>query len=214
MFTTGFSMEPQPLAETMEGPTMEWLQQQAAELDAAIAGSFIVEALGTYFNRLVFMQPDGTFDFYDKRHLFTLAGEDTHYQAGKTRLEVVYKDWKICPLICYDLRFPVWSRNTNNYDLLLYLANWPEMRRLHWQRLLAARAIENQVYTVGLNRIGQDGNDYPYVGDTSVISFSGEVLFHVSQVEDVHTITLNKADQAAYRKKLAFLEDRDRFKIW
>lgn len=213
MFTTGFSMEPERLAEPMTGPTLEWMKARAEELDAVLTGSLIIREDGEYFNRLIWMPPDGQCRYYDKRHLFTLAGEDLHYSAGKEQLIVELNGWKILPLICYDLRFPVWSRNTRDYDLLIYIANWPSPRRTHWKALLPARAIENQSYVVGLNRIGKDGNGHPYAGDSMVVDFSGEILYQASGVEDVFVVRLKRELQENFRKRFAFLADRDSFLI-
>lgn len=211
MFTTGFTMNARPLAEPAEGPTWEWMAGQAARLNAVVTGSFIAEEGGRYYNRLLWVRPDGSYEQYDKRHLFTLAGEHEHYAPGNKRLVVELKGWKVLPLICYDLRFPVWARNVENYDLLLYVANWPEMRRNAWRTLLAARAIENQAYTLGVNRVGQDGNGYPYTGDTSAFDFAGEELLHATQVEGLFTVQLSCEKQQEFRNKLQFLADRDGF---
>ena len=211
MFTTGFTMNAQPLAEPMGGPTLEWLARQAAGLNAVITGSFIVSENSLYYNRLVWMRPDGSYEIYDKRHLFTLAGEQNAYTPGKERLIMDIHGWKVSPLICYDLRFPAWSRNTVGYDLLIYVANWPEPRRHHWRCLLAARAIENQAYTLGVNRVGLDGNGFPHTGDTSAFTFAGEELLHVANAEGCFTLTLSHAEQLAFRQKLPFLADQDRF---
>lgn len=213
MFSTGFSMKSEALAEEMDGSTMQWLERQAKEIDAVVTGSFIARENGNYFNRLVWMLPDGHYETYDKKHLFTLAGEQNHYQPGTKRLIVEYKGWKICPLICYDLRFPVWSRNTEDFDLLIYVANWPQPRNHHWKNLLLARAIENQCFVVGVNRVGKDGNDLPYTGDTSIIDYSGNVLLQVSDVEQVATLQLSKEGLLEYRRRLLFLEDRDAFQF-
>lgn len=213
MFTTGFSMNAALLAETMEGDTFQWMRDKAKELGAVVTGSFIVKENGHYYNRLVWMRPDGTHERYDKRHLFTLAKEDIVYQAGTEKLIVEWKGWRICPLICYDLRFPVWSRNVEGYDLLIYVANWPETRRHHWQSLLVGRAIENQSYAVGVNRIGTDENGLVYSGDTCLIDYSGQTLYHALGAEDVFTCTLDKKNLAAFRHKLNFLSDQDKFKI-
>lgn len=213
MFTTGFTMNAGPLAEPMDGPTMAWLAARAARMDAVAAGSFIAKEGGRYYNRLVWMRPDGSYDTYDKRHLFTLAGEHRTYTPGTRRLLVECKGWKILPLICYDLRFPAWSRNVDDYGLLLYLANWPEPRRNHWRCLLAARAIENQAYTLGVNRIGEDGNGFSHTGDTSAFNYSGEELLHVANAEGCFTLTLSYAEQQAFRQKLPFLADRDRLSL-
>jgi len=199
MFTTGFSMNAEVVAEGMDGITMNWLRAQAATLKSAITGSFIATENGQYYNRLIFMKPDGSYAQYDKRHLFTLAKEHQTYQAGTERLIVDWKGWKICPLICY--------------DLLIYVANWPETRALHWKSLLTARAIENQCYTVGVNRVGVDEKGFVYSGDTSMIDYSGTSCYTSSKVEDVFTIKLSKSSQNAYRSKLDFLPDRDSYQI-
>jgi omega-amidase len=211
MFTTGFTMNAAPLAEPADGPTVEWMAEQAARLDAVVCGSFIALEAGRFYNRLVWMQPDGRYRTYDKRHLFTLAGEHHTYTPGQQRLLVEWRGWKVLPLICYDLRFPAWSRNLEGYDLLIYVANWPSPRRHHWRSLLAGRAIENQAYTLGVNRVGLDGNGYPHTGDTSAIDFAGEELLHLAQAEGCVTLTLSHQEQQAFRQKLPFLADRDTF---
>lgn len=213
MFTTGFTMNPSGVAEQMEGPTLMWLQAKAASLDAVVMGSYVVEENGDFYNRLAWVFPDGTFKTYDKRHLFTLAGEDQFYTAGTERLLVEWKGWKICPLICYDLRFPVWSRNDVAYDLLIYVANWPERRRHHWRSLLMARAIENQVYTIGLNRVGVDGKDIRYTGDSCVIDYAGEIRASLAIETATVTLELDRANQVAFRERYAFLADQDKFTI-
>lgn len=213
MFTTGFSMQAELLAEKMGGSTTKWMQQQAKLLDAAVMGSFIVREDKQFYNRLVFMRPDGTYECYDKRHLFTLAKEQETYTAGTQHLIVSWKGWRICPLICYDLRFPVWSRNTVEYDLLVYVANWPTMRREAWNALLIARAIENQAYTVGVNRVGKDGLDYPYAGDSALIDYSGQVLSRFTQIENIGTFSLTHQAQQDFRTKLSFLADQDDFTL-
>ena len=215
MFTTGFSMNPQQLAETMQGETMIWLHQKAQQFDAAFVGSFIAEENGLFFNRLVFMRPDGTFEQYDKRHLFALANENQFYTAGATRTTIDWRGWRICPLICYDLRFPVWSRNytSSPYDLLLYVANWPQRRVKAWESLLVARAIENQCFVIGVNRVGDDGNNIPHTGSTSVIDFSGEILYNLKSTEGVETTLLSKENLETFRKNLPFLADQDNFLI-
>ncbi len=213
MFSTAFSMNSQQLAEPMDGPAVRWMQQQAGKLQATICGSLIIQEGGNFYNRLIWMRPDGSLSSYDKRHLFTLAGEQHSFTAGRKRLIVEHKGWKICPLICYDLRFPVFSRNTVGYDLLIYVANWPAMRRHAWQTLLAARAIENQSYTVGVNRVGRDGNNFPYSGDSMLVDFAGELIYRVEEVEDVFTTSLSYNEQQTFRQKLHFLPDRDRFEL-
>lgn len=229
MFSTGFSMAPERLAETMDGPTVAWMRELAREQKIILTGSLIIEENGKYFNRLVWMQPNGEFGVYDKRHLFGYADEDSHYHPGERRLIVQVKGWRICPLICYDLRFPVWARNqmvgsmdtkdtndTNDvrpsYDVLLYVANWPERRSLAWRTLLQARAIENQCYCVGVNRVGKDGKDIPYIGDSSVFDPLGAPLWQSSQ-EEVHTVVLSRKSLDDTRSQLPFLKDADRFLI-
>jgi predicted amidohydrolase len=214
MFTTGFTMNAPALAEEMDGQTMRWMAAKAAALQAAVAGSFIARENDCFYNRLVWMKPDGSFDHYDKRHLFTLAGEHRVYTPGTSKSVFHWKGWNICPLICYDLRFPVWSRNTEGYDLLLYLANWPEPRRLHWQHLLTARAIENQCYVAGVNRTGTDGKGLVYAGDSALVDFSGEILFRASGCEATHTAILSTEKLQEYRKNFQFLADKENFKIF
>lgn len=213
MFTTGFSMSPETLAEPMNGATVAFLKEKSHALDAAITGSFICEENGKFYNRLVWMQPDGQFWTYDKRHLFSLANEQNHYTAGSERLQIEWRGWRICPMICYDLRFPAWSRNVapDFYDVLIYVANWPERRRVPWQALLTARAIENQAFVVGVNRVGADGNDISHSGDTKIVDFAGENLFQRAHTEGVETTTLLKSDLMDFRKKFAFLADQDPF---
>lgn len=209
MFTTGFSMNAAALAEPMNGRSMQWMAKQASKFNAIVTGSIIIEEKGKYFNRLIWMQPNGNYSLYDKRHLFTMAKEHETYEAGQKKIILEWKGWKICPLICYDLRFPIWSRNLEDYDLLLYLANWPVKRSLHWKILLQARAIENQAFTIGVNRVGKDGNDYYYIGDSCILSATGEWLFQTTDREVVHTQEISKNNLMAIRKKLPFLADRD-----
>lgn len=214
MFTTGFTMNPKQWAEPMNLTTFKWLRQMAAQTGAIVTGSYVVSEGGRYFNRLVWMQPDGQFDTYDKRHLFRMGGEHEHYAAGQQPLIKEWKGWRICPLICYDLRFPVWSRNkTLSYDLLLYVANWPAARRYHWNTLLAARAIENLSYVVAVNRTGADGNGVPHAGDSSVIDFKGEVLFCADAQEHTHIHTLDHPSLMQYRERFPAHLDADRFTI-
>lgn len=214
MFTTGFSMNAAKLAESMTGPTMQWLADHAQRLDAVVTGSLIIQENDNYYNRLIWMRPDGNYDTYDKRHLFTMAKEQLTYTAGNQRLTVEWRAWRVCPLVCYDLRFPVWARNTDDYDVLIYTANWPSMRAYAWRTLLHARAIENQAYTVGVNRVGKDANDFPYSGDTMIIDPSGaEILYHTTNIEDLHTHTLSYEHLQQVRKKLPFLADKDAFSM-
>ncbi|MDX1761179.1 MAG: amidohydrolase, partial [Christiangramia sp.] len=184
MFTTGFSMNAENLAEETEAETLAWLQENARSKSSAITGSVIITENGNYYNRLFFVFPDGSYKLYDKRHTFTLAKEDETYTAGKDRLIVDYKGWKICPLVCYDLRFPVWARNTVDYDLLIYVANWPKKRVDAWDALLKARAIENMAYCVGLNRTGEDGDGYIYNGHSVAYDPLGKPLTDLNREDE------------------------------
>jgi predicted amidohydrolase len=214
MFTTGFSMNAPDLAEEHEGTTLEWMRTLAADKNTAITGSIIVMDEGRYYNRLYFVFPDGSYDWYDKKHTFTLAGEHRTYTAGNQKLIVNYHGWKICPLICYDLRFPVWARNTEDYDLLLYVANWPKKRISAWDALLRARAIENMSYCIGVNRIGADGNNHEYVGHSAVYNVLGDLIStRDNESEFSETVVLSKAHIKTTRKQLQFLEDRDAFNL-
>jgi omega-amidase len=225
MFTTGFSMTPKSFAETIDGETFKWMLQKAKDLNAAITGSFICIENEHYYNRLLWVQPDGHYFKYDKRHLFTLARENDHYTAGDKRIIIPWRDWQVCPLICYDLRFPVWSRNTKYspfeksnaetgyYDLLIYVANWPQRRNHAWKSLLIARAIENQAYVVGVNRVGEDGNGVMHSGDTAVLDYTGEILLSKAHTECLCTTILSKSKMTEFRHKFGFLSDSDNFKI-
>lgn len=213
MFSSGFTMNPQAVAETMQGETVSWLQHLAKAKNCAITGSMVIEEDGKYYNRLVFILPTGAIKTYDKRHLFTLAGEDQKYTAGKEKLIIEYKGYKICPLVCYDLRFPVFSRNVEEYDVLLYVANWPKPRINAWDILLKARAVENMCYTIGVNRIGTDENHHEYVGHSQVVDFLGNYILEPQEADSVFIITLNKANLLETRSRLAFLNDRDQFEI-
>jgi predicted amidohydrolase len=211
MFTTGFTMEPNSVAETMDGETLTWLKNFAKAKNSAITGSLVITENGNFYNRLVFVFPSGEIQFYDKKHLFTLAGEDEIYRAGNQKLIIEYLGWKICPLICYDLRFPVFARNTENYDVLIYVANWPKIRINAWDALLKARAIENMSYAVGVNRIGEDNNGHQYNGHTQVVNFLGEYILEPIEDKGVFIVELNKAELLLARKKFNFLNDRDTF---
>ncbi len=213
MFTTGFSMKAPAVAEDMGGKTFRWMTSKASQLGAVITGSIIIKEDGHYFNRLIWMQPDGVCQHCDKRHLFTMAKEHETFTAGQKKFIADWKGWKICPLICYDLRFPVWSRNAEGYDLLVYMANWPETRSYQWRQLLLARAIENQSYVAGVNRVGDDGKGFHYTGDTSVVDFAGHLVYQISDAEDVFTCELSKKGMMAYRQRLHFLPDQDKFEI-
>ena len=217
MFSTGFSMKPELLAETMEGETVQWMKRIAAAKKIILTGSVIIEENGNYYNRLIWMLPNGQLGFYDKRHRFGYAGEDDQYTAGSKRLIASVKGWKLNLLVCYDLRFPVWARQQQDdnpeYDVLLYVANWPEKRVHAWKTLLQARAIENQCYVIGVNRAGTDGNDIYYSGESMVIDAMGEVLYTKKDGEDIYTITLEKTALDAVRNRLPFLRDADEFQI-
>jgi omega-amidase len=211
MFTSGFTMKPNDVAETMQGETIIWLKHLAKARNCAITGSLVISENDNFYNRLVFVFPSGEIQFYDKRHLFTLAGEDEVYTAGNKKLIVEYKGWKICPLICYDLRFPVFSRNVEEYDVLIYVANWPITRINAWDALLKARAIENMSYTIGVNRIGEDDNNFQYNGHSQVVNFSGDYIMEPIETKCVFIVELNKAELLLARKKFNFLSDQDSF---
>jgi len=214
MFTSGFTMNPEKVAEKMDGETIVWMQKLASEKQVAITGSLVIKENNKYYNRLVFVHSSGKIETYDKRHSFTLAGEDKVYNHGNKLLIVNYKGWRICPLICYDLRFPVWARNTENYDLLIFMANWPVTRIKAWETLLKARAIENMSYTIGINRTGKDANDYEYSGNSLVIDYLGEELSALPKNEiGIVKATLVKSNQNTIREKLGFLNDKDSFEI-
>jgi predicted amidohydrolase len=213
MFTTGFTMHPNPVAETMQGETITWLKVLAKAKNCAITGSLIVTENNSFYNRLVFVFPSGEIQTYDKKHLFTLAGEDRIYTSGKEKLIVEYKGFKICPLICYDLRFPVFARNVEDYDVLIYVANWPKPRVNAWDILLKARSVENMCYTIGVNRVGLDSNNLEYVGHSQVVDFSGNSVLEPQETEGVFLAELNKEKLLETRKKLGFLGDRDEFKM-
>lgn len=211
MFTSGFTMQPNVVGETMQGETITWLKHLAKAKNVAITGSLVITENGNFYNRLVFVFPSGEIQFYDKRHLFTLAGEDEVYTAGSKKLIVEYKSWKICLLICYDLRFPVFSRNTEDYDLLIYVANWPKIRINAWDSLLKARAIENLSYTIGVNRIGEDGNNFEHNGHSQAVNFLGDYILEPIETTGVFIVELNKEELLLARKKFNFLNDQDSF---
>jgi predicted amidohydrolase len=211
MFTSGFTMNPKYVAETMQGETISWLIELAKAKNAAITGSLVIQEGEHFFNRMVFVFPSGKLEYYDKRHLFTLAGEEKVYQPGKEKKIIDYYDWKICLQVCYDLRFPVFARNTEEYDLLIYVANWPKVRINAWDILLRARAVENLTYVIGLNRIGLDGNEHEYVGHSQVIDELGNYLLEPQRNEHVFHVELDKEKMLETRKKLNFLNDRDDF---
>jgi len=212
MFSTGFSMAPERLAEPMDGKSVEWMAGIAAKYRCILTGSLIIEEEGKYYNRMLWVQPDGHIGYYDKRHLFAYGHEDKHYTPGETRLITQVNGWRINLQVCYDLRFPVWARNTGGeYDVLLYVANWPQQRILAWKTLLQARAIENQCYVVGVNRVGSDPKDNIYSGDSSVFGPLGETLCQLPAQSLSHTITLGKENLTKVRTQLPFLHDADKF---
>ncbi|WP_181305221.1 amidohydrolase [Rufibacter sp. XAAS-G3-1] len=214
MFTTGFSMEAPLLAEEMDGASVAWMREMAQKQNAVVMGSLIIHENGQYYNRVLWMRPDGTHAHYDKRHLFRMAGECEAYSPGTRKLIVDLNGWKICPLVCYDLRFPVWSRNTPlAYDVLIYIASWPDRRRLAWQTLLRARAIENLAYCVGVNRVGTDAKGHAYSGDSAAYNLLGEELVHHEFEEAVSTITLSRQHLEETRQKLPWDIDADAFTI-
>jgi predicted amidohydrolase len=214
MCTTGFTMDPKKVAEKMDGLSVSWMQKIAKEKQTAICGSLVISTANKFYNRFVFVHPTGEIETYNKRHSFTLAGEDKVYTSGTKKIIIEYKGWRICPLICYDLRFPVWARNTENYDLLIYVANWPVARIKAWDTLLKARAIENMSYVIGLNRTGKDGNNYTYSGSSVLLDSLGEVLSSLKENEvGIVSAFLVKSEQDRIRKKLGFLTDKDSFII-
>ena len=229
MFSTGFSVLPEKLAETMDGDTVKWMKEIAAKKKAIVTGSLIIKEPTNipagqhhYFNRLIWMLPNGQCGIYDKRHRFAFAGEDQHYTAGNKRLIASVNGWRINLQVCYDLRFPVWARQSlqrgktekgSEYDVLVYVANWPETRSTAWKTLLRARAIENQCYVIGVNRIGTDGNGKYFSGDSMSIDPLGEILYHKKDEEDICTTTLNKEHLQAVREKFPFWRDADKFEI-
>jgi predicted amidohydrolase len=214
MFISGFTMNAPQVAETMKGKTVGWMKDLASKKEAAIVGSLVISENNKFYNRLLFVEPSGYISFYDKRHTFTLVGEDKIYTAGKEKVILHYKGWKIRPLICYDLRFPVWSRNTEDYDVLLYVANWPKPRVSAWDALLKARAIENMCYCIGVNRVGFDGVNSEYSGHSAVYNVLGErITSFEPNKQDIQVVRLEKRHIEVYRNKLKFLDDRDVFKI-
>ncbi|MBS7563151.1 amidohydrolase [Mucilaginibacter sp. Bleaf8] len=214
MFNTGFTMNVEHLAEPMNGKTMQWMEATAQKYNCVITGSLAIKDNDKYYNRLIWMRPDGSYECYDKRHLFALGKEHTIYSPGNKKLLVELNGWKICPMICYDLRFPVWIRNVEpQYDLLLIVANWPERRALHWRTLIPARAVENQAYVIGVNRVGHDGNEVYHSGDSTCIDPMGNVVYYKRDEEDVYTFTINAEELIKTRRALPFLKDMDSFHI-
>jgi predicted amidohydrolase len=229
MFNTGFSMQSELLSETMEGETVAWMLAQAKKTDAAIVGSLIVAADDTFYNRLIWVEPSGEIQTYDKRHLFRMANEHAHFTGGTERLIITYKGWRICPLVCYDLRFPIWARNKKlsvdknrtaeqpehsetAYDLLIYIANWPEVRKTPWRKLLEARAIENQCYVVGVNRVGLDGKSFSYSGNSVVVDPKGEPISHLPESQNcTETMSISLDELNAFRSIFPVGMDADEF---
>lgn len=223
MFSTGFSMDPKKVAEPAQGPAYKWMKNKAAEKNAVICGSVAVEENAKYYNRLYWVDSYGDVSVYNKRHLFRMAKEDEHFAGGTEKIIKHLNGWDICPLVCYDLRFPVWSRNTYKkegdslkaaYDVLIYVANWPEVRNYPWKQLLIARAIENQCYVIGVNRIGKDGNGFAYSGDSMVINPRGEIISKLKPNHDsIETINLDKAQLDEFRKQFPVGLDADDFSL-
>ncbi len=218
MFSTGFSMQPESLAEPMDGPTAKWMQDRANQHNRVIAGSVIIKENNQYFNRLLWTSPDKQLIQYDKRHLFRMAGEHEHYGAGTQPVVASVQGWKVCLQVCYDLRFPVWSRNRFqadqfDYDVLMYVANWPTPRRNAWRTLLAARAIENSAYVIGVNRNGVDGNEVEYSGDSIVVDYAGNCLLDLGQQPNQQTIKLSRTKLSDFRSKFPVHLDSDSFSL-
>ncbi|HMR19856.1 MAG TPA: amidohydrolase [Sphingobacterium sp.] len=214
MFNTGFTMNVEKCAERMDGRSMHWLFETAKRFECVVAGTLIIEEGGKYYNRFVWMSPDGSYVHYDKRHLFGMANEDKVFTSGNSRIMLQLKGWKICPMVCYDLRFPVWSRNQEDgYDLLVYTACWPDKRSAHWRALIPARAIENQAFVIGVNRVGHDGNEVYYSGGSMCISPLGDVIYYKPEDEDLYTFTLHPKDLIQAREQFPFLKDGDKFTL-
>ncbi len=214
MFSTGFSMNTLSMAEETGGPTVKWMQKIAKEKEAAVCGSIMIKEKGSCFNRLVFVHPEGNIEKYDKRHLFTMGNEQKYYSPGNERLLINYKGFRILPLICYDLRFPVWSRSRNDFDLMIYVANWPAPRRKAWKVLLRARAIENQAYLVAANRTGTDSNRLRYSGDSFAIDAKGKIIQKLNQnQEGILTEKISLESLQKFRRKFPALNDADQFKM-
>lgn len=213
MFSTGFTMQPAAVSETMDGPTILWLQNLATLKNCAITGSMIISENNQFYNRMVFVFPNQKIQYYNKKHLFTLAGEEQVYTSGNEKVIVEFNNWKICLQVCYDLRFPVFSRNIENYDLLIYVASWPKTRMNAWDILLKARAIENLSYVIGVNRIGTDNNNFDYIGHSQIIDELGTEIITPTENEGVFIADLDKVKMEETRKKLNFLNDKDMFNL-
>ena len=213
MFASGFTQEPAAVAETMDGPTVQWMLAKAQALDAALCGSLVIADRGEYVNRLLLALPDGSIKHYDKRHLFTLAGEDRCFRAGEARPIFRWRGWRVLPQVCYDLRFPVFSRNRGDYDAIVYVANWPKARHFAWETLLRARAIENQACVIAVNRVGADANGLEYQGGSALIDDLGGTLVDAGTGSGVFRGVLDRAVVEANRERLAFLNDADPFSL-
>lgn len=213
MFSTGFTMNASQVAETMQGETVLWMRSLAKQKNFAITGSLIIVENEQYYNRMLFVFPSGEIQYYNKRHLFSFAGEDKFYTSGDKKVIVEYLGWKICLQVCYDLRFPVFARNVENYDLLIYVANWPKVRTNVWDTLLKARAIENLSYVVGVNRIGFDANNFEHIGHSQAVDFLGNYILEPQETEATFIVELDKDVMLETRKKLDFLSDKDIFEI-
>lgn len=210
-FSSGFTINPNPIAQCTDGPVVSWMSETASSRNHTIIGSVIIEDDGAFYNRLICAHPDGSISHYNKRHLFSYAGEGDQFTTGNHRLQFKIRDWTICPLICYDLRFPVWSRNTQEYDVLVYVANWPTARVEAWQTLLKARAIENQSYAIGVNRTGRDNNDFKYPGSSEVFDMGGQSLHQSAAEDELAVVALNKENLESYRTEYNFLADKDSY---
>ena len=213
MFTSGFTMHPELVAEATNGSTISWLTNIAKAKNCAITGSLVITENGNFYNRMVFIFPNGEMEYYDKKHLFALAGEDKIYTSGNKKVVVKYNDWKICLQVCYDLRFPVFSRNTENYDLLIYVASWPKIRTNAWDILLKARAVENLSYVIGVNRVGTDNNNLEYIGHSQIIDELGSFIIEPTENEGVFIAVLDRNKMLETRNKLNFLNDKDAFNL-
>jgi omega-amidase len=213
MFTTGFSMDAPSLAETADGESVAWMQSMAEQVNAAICGSLIIRDGDDYYNRFLCVDSSGPIVSYDKRHLFRLADEQNHYSQGHDRVIFELNGFRICPMVCYDLRFPVWSRNRGDFDVLIYVANWPNRRQLAWDTLLRARAIENLSYAVGVNRVGVDGNELPYSGGSAIVDYIGQEMAELGDTEGTVTATLELAAMERFRDRFSFHRDADDFEL-
>lgn len=212
-FATGFSMDAEKVAESMNGQSVTWMKRMAAEKQFVVCGSLFIVEEGNYYNRFVWVNKEGDLLTYDKRHLFSMGVEDANYSKGKQQLIIEYKGWRIFPQICYDLRFPVWSRNVHQYDLLINVANWPASRRKVWKTLLKARAIENQCYVAAVNRLGEDGNSISYSGDSLGIDYKGEVISKMKNREGIELFMIDRQNLKKFKIKFDTLKDGDRYML-